>query len=387
MMKKLTFSIAIILALAIPAVSTADTKLTALPERATLVVNMQHPNHVLLYEERDLPLQEGTNQIDFSWQGVNIDPSSIRLEMMDNPGDGNSATKIISVAFPPGQPSLRWQIYTPAARSERVRVSYLLYGVGREVSYESQVNPEETKAIFAQYYRVDNFSGEDFDKAVIRTVMADDWNRTVKSGERRQFVSFRAEDLPITKVYETRPSPHSSGNDDGETISMIYEFANTRSNNLGRFMLDGGKSRFFAHREDGSIFTGEDFLRTTAPGEKAALRLGTVKDVLLKRYIMKDQLTTVKTNKNGRPVLSTRNVEVRYAIENFKDKPSTVRVIEQIPPDAKLIESSTQGVTVKRKSGQEVEILIELEARPADPNAEVPVREVLFQYAVENVLT
>src|SRR5690606_17704646 len=90
--------------------ASARTKLVTLPDRAELVVNLEHPSQSLLYEERDVTLQRGTNHIDFSWQAVSIDSGSIRLEVMSNPGDGPEATKIISVAFPPNESALTWEL-------------------------------------------------------------------------------------------------------------------------------------------------------------------------------------------------------------------------------------------------------------------------------------
>ncbi|MDK2971700.1 MAG: hypothetical protein PWP23_1455 [Candidatus Sumerlaeota bacterium] len=374
-------------ALALPAFSLARTKLVTLPDRATMVVNLEHPSQSLLHEERDITLQQGTNFVDFSWQGVSIDRDSIRLELLSNPGDGPQASKIIHVAFPPNEPALTWQIYSPEARTERIRVSYLLHGITRESSYEMTVNAAEDQAIFQQYFQMTNASGEDLNNSAFRIRQTDDLERSVENGETRRFLAFQQRELPIRKLFVTRPDPYSTRGEDGEIISLVYEIENAKTMGLGTFKLDPGKTRIYGEAPDGStIFLGEDYLKETPTGEEAQLTLGTVKDVVLKRRIMNDKQENQRRNNNKRVVLYDRVVHLRYEIENFKDKAATVRVIETIPPDAKIIESDDKGVKIERKSGSELQIDIDLEPRPAGSDEDVPVREINIVYKIENVM-
>jgi hypothetical protein len=373
-------------ALAISAASAqARTKLVTLPGRDTMVVNMEHPSHSLLMEERDITLQQGTNFVDFSWQGVAIDPSSILLELMSNPGDGADATKIIAVAFPPNEQALTWQIFAPGARTEKIRVSYLLNGVGRHDTYEMTVDAAEASARLQHFLEVRNGSGEDLEDAAIRVAMSEDWRRSIDSGEVRRFLATNASPLPIRKVFETRPQPASDRGEDGEIISMLYEFDNTAEAALGGYKLPFGKARVFAQDPDGStLFIGEDFVKETPTGEDATIKLGTVKDVVLKRRILSDRQENQRRNSGNRVVLYDRVVHLRYEVENFKDKAATVRVVEMLPPDAVLVEVDTQGVTTERKSAMELELVLSLEPRP--DGADVPKREINLVYKVPDVL-
>ncbi len=365
----------------------ARTKLVTLPERARLIVNLEHPWQSLLAEEREITLQKGENYIDFSWQGVSIDPASIRLALLTHPGDGPEATKIISVAFPPNEAALTWQLYSPEARTERIRVSYLLNGIGRSNAYEMYVDKTESKGLLRQYFSLVNGSGEHLNTAAFRIGRGEDLSRSVESGEARKFLSLEAKGLPITKLYVCRPDPYSQRGEDGEPIQMIYEFENTKEAGLGGFKLDYGKARIFADDPDGTtIFVGEDNTDEVAPREKAKLKLGQVKDVLLKRRIMSDQREGKRFNKYRQPVLYDRKVHLKYEVENFKDKSATVRVIEQIPVDARVENPTDPGVTFQRKSGQELEITINLEARPSGAGKEVPVKEINVKYTVPDMM-
>jgi len=365
----------------------ARTKLVTLPDRAKMIVNLEHPDYSLLVEEREIALQQGANHIDFSWQGVAIDKNSIRLEILSHPGDGDDATKMISVAFPPNEAALTWQLYSPAARAERIRVSYLLQGIGRSSHYEMTVNPEETESEFRQYFQVANGSGEDFDAAVLRTRQGEDWERSIETGETRRFLAIQNAALPLKKIYSCSPAPFSDRGEDGEVISMVYEVKNDEASGLGEVKLDSGKTRVFSADPDGStIFLGEDFLAETAVGEDVEIRLGTVKDIVLKRRIMSDKRENERRNRDDHVVLYDRVVHVRYEIENFKDKVSTVRVVEALPRDAELVEIDQEGVTSKREHSTKLEIMVDLDPRPEEEGAEVPVRELNFTYQIRDII-
>ena len=63
----------------------ARVKLVALPERARVVVSLNNPEATLVEEERQITLQKGVNNVDFSWRGVNIDANSIQVRILAHP--------------------------------------------------------------------------------------------------------------------------------------------------------------------------------------------------------------------------------------------------------------------------------------------------------------
>src|ERR1043166_5724171 len=125
-------SIGLLLALLVVAtVNTvqARVKLVALPERARVVVSLTNPDATLVEEERIITLQKGVNKVDFSWRGVNIDPTSIQPRMLSHP----DKVLILNTSYPPNENALVWEISSPGAIEERVRISYLLQGIGRDI--------------------------------------------------------------------------------------------------------------------------------------------------------------------------------------------------------------------------------------------------------------
>src|SRR5882724_761656 len=117
----------------------ARVKLVALPERARVVVSLDNPDATLVEEERLITLQKGVNKVDFSWRGVNIDATSIQVRML-----GHADTVLVlNTSYPPNENALIWEISSPAAQEERVRISYLLSGIGRDVVYKAVAEPNE----------------------------------------------------------------------------------------------------------------------------------------------------------------------------------------------------------------------------------------------------
>src|SRR3954452_9498942 len=90
-----------LIALNVPIVSTlqARVKLVALPERARVVVSLNNPEATLVEEERLITLQKGVNKVDFSWRGVNIDPTSIQVRMLTHA----DTVIVLNTSHPPNE--------------------------------------------------------------------------------------------------------------------------------------------------------------------------------------------------------------------------------------------------------------------------------------------
>ena len=73
-----------------------------MPERATTTIRLDNPQYTLIEEERILTLQRGINKVDFSWNGVSIDPDSIRLAILSHPDE----VTLLNVSYPPNEAAL-----------------------------------------------------------------------------------------------------------------------------------------------------------------------------------------------------------------------------------------------------------------------------------------
>ena len=64
----------------------ARTKLTTLPDRSSIRIDLKNNNFTLIEEERTINLQKGSNHIEFAWANTYIDMSSINSDQFIPPG-------------------------------------------------------------------------------------------------------------------------------------------------------------------------------------------------------------------------------------------------------------------------------------------------------------
>lgn len=165
----------------------ARIKLVTLPDRDNTTVRLDNPQATLVEEERILNLHKGINKVDFSWKGVHVDSDSIRLKIIQHPKD----TKLINVSYPPNSQSLVWEIYSPKARQEKIRISYLLANIDRLVSYEAITDKGETKLDISSYMILRNFSGESLGPAKFQLDYGEGFEKSINDGESKRMLFTR----------------------------------------------------------------------------------------------------------------------------------------------------------------------------------------------------
>ncbi len=309
----------------------ARIKLVALPQREATLLRLDNPAFTLVEEERLLTLQRGTNQVDFSWKGVNIDPDSIRLQILDHPQE----VKLISVSYPPNEAALVWQIYSPEPFNERVRVSYLLSNIDRLVTYEGLVPMDESSLELKSYLVLRNFSGEDFSEARVQLDYGESFEKSIQHQETKRMLFFSKPKLPVEKTFtwDDRKQPWDPDKMDRNVgIPVSYTLQNTKEKGLGENALWGGKVRVF--QEDGrgsTIFLGEDKVELVPVGEKLSLYIGESRDIVVTQHKMKEEKKVKERNSSGKPILWDTEEILEVKVENFKDKPASLILTEHIP--------------------------------------------------------
>ena len=308
----------------------ARIKLVALPEREATLVRLDNPAFTLVEEERTLTLQKGTNQVDFSWKGVNIDPDSIRLGILDHPQE----VQLISVSYPPNEAALVWQVHSPKAQNEKVRISYLLSNIDRLVTYDGLVPVDESFMDLKSYLVLRNFSGEDFVNAKVQLDYGESFDKSIQHQETKRMLFFSKSKLPNEKTFtwndQQQPwDPEKVSQNVG--IPVFYTLYNTQEKGLGENALWGGKARVF--QEDGrgsTIFLGEDAPDLVPVGEKFRVYIGDSRDIVVTQRKMKEEKVVKERNNSGNPILWDTDEVVEAKIENFKDKPAVLILTEHI---------------------------------------------------------
>jgi hypothetical protein len=314
------------------AAAQARIKLVALPERAATVIRLDNPQVTLIEEERVLTLQKGMNKVDFSWKGVSIDADSIRLSVLNHP----DKVVLLNMSYPPDESALVWEISSDSDYAETVRISYLLWNIDRLITYKAIADKAETAVDLTSYLVLRNFSGEDFEVAKVLLDYGQSFEQGIAHEETKQMLLFNVPKVPVQKVWTfdaaNLPWDPEKLENKNVGIPVSYRIINDSKSGLGKFSLWGGKTRIF--QDDGhnsTIFLGEDTARLVPVGEKTELYLGDSRDIVVTQRKMEDKQINVRRNNSGHIILYDTDEIITAKIENFKDSPAVLTVIEHIP--------------------------------------------------------
>ncbi|MHC4560614.1 MAG: hypothetical protein ACYS80_25320 [Planctomycetota bacterium] len=356
-------------------------KLVALPERAATVIRLDNPRATLIEEERVLTLQKGLNKVDFSWKGVSIDADSIRLRVLDHP----DKVTLLSVSYPPNEAALVWDINSVSDYAETVRISYLLSNIDRLITYKAIADKAETFVDLKSYLVLRNFSGEDFDKARVLLDYGEAFEQGIDHEETKQMLFLEPRKVPITKVWTFDAArlpwdPEKKLENKNVGIPVSYRIVNEAKSGLGEFALWGGKARLF--QDDGhesTIFLGEDVTGLVPVGEKTELYIGDSRDIVVTQRKMTDTRINLRKNKRGDVILYDTDEQITAKIENFKDGPAVLTMIQHIPGQWDMDKCNMK---YEKKDANTLEFEITLPARTESGPA---VKELKMHYHRRNI--
>ncbi|MHC4595189.1 MAG: hypothetical protein ACYS9C_15825 [Planctomycetota bacterium] len=372
--------LAMVLVLVVVTIAEARIKLVALPERAATVIRLDNPQATLIEEERVLTLQKGLNKVDFSWKGVSIDADSIRLRTLDHP----DKVTLLNVSYPPNEAALVWEISSDSDYVETVRISYLLSNIDRLITYKAVADKAETVVDLKSYLVLRNFSGEDFDQASVLLDYGEAFEQGIDHEETKQMLFLSAAKVPITKIwtFDAAKLPWDPEQLENRNVGIpvSYRIVNEARSGLGQFALWGGKARLF--QDDGhesTIFLGEDVTALVPVGEKTELYIGDSRDIVVTQRKMKDTRINVRKNNKEQVVLYDTNEIITAKIENFKDGPAVLTMIQHIPGQWDM---ERCNMKYKKKDAGTLEFEIKL---PARTEAGPATRELTMHYHRRNI--
>lgn len=335
------------------------TKLVALPQRSAVVIHLDNPQATLIEEERVITLQKGVNQVDFSWNGVSIDVDSIRLTPLSHPGK----VALVNVSYPPDEAALVWEIHSPEAWEERVRISYLLSHIDRLIAHKVIADREESRLEFKCFLVLRNFSGEDFASARLLLGSGGAIDLDIRHEETKQFLFYKEQEVPIEKIWTfdaSRMHWDPDKLDENVGIPVTYRIENSSKNGLGKFPLWAGKVRVYQQDGHGStIVLGEDRPGFVPVGEKMEIYIGDSRDIVVTQHKMREKKINIRRNSTNRITLYDSDELIVAKIENFKGKPAVLTMIQHIPGQWDMEECNFK---YRRIDFQTVEFKIELPA-------------------------
>lgn len=309
----------------------ARTKLTTLPERGRTVIRMENPNATLIQEDRVLTLRKGSNRVDFAWKGVTLDSDSIRLAVQSPTG----SVRLISVSYPPGENALVWDVWADSPCEAAVRISYLMTAIDMLTAYKGVLGADEKSVTLSEYAVVRNFSGEDFSSATVALPGRPAFTCPVSHEETIQRLVLEKASIPVTKVwtFDSALLPWDPEKEEANVgIPVSYRVENTAAAGLGAGPLNGGKVRIFQVDPKGStIFLGESETSFVPVGKRLSVGVGESRDIVVTQRKMKEERINVRRNSSGRTVLYDTDEMVTAKVENFKDRPAVLTLIQHIP--------------------------------------------------------
>jgi hypothetical protein len=324
----LALSGVLLLALAVPA--QARIKLTTLPERDSVRIDIQNGRYTLVEEERTVNLQAGRNAVDFSWANIQIDKDSIVFRVIKADGEVN----VLNTNYPPNENALFWTVSAEKAGPAVIRISYLIANMSAEPSYQGVVENDEAKLLMQVYMTVTNTSGESYGETAVQPGVGKTTVKYFNDGERKRMLAAKFADVPIAKRYVFDSAV------DQQRTRMYYRLMNDKENQLGGFPLPYGKVRLFikepkaadADAVRNQAFLGEDWAQYTPLFAHLDLYVGVAQDVKVERFTMDpeggpktafDEVTAPRFTLDGKegvtkPLFRHERTRYRYRLQNFK---------------------------------------------------------------------
>ena len=368
------FAVLMTLLALFPVRSEARTKLAAVPEREAAVIRLDNQRATLIQESRTLTLQQGKNQVDFSWKGVRIDQDSIRLDILSH----KDSVTLLSVSYPPQEPSLVWSIHSKMPAQVEVRISYLLSRIDSLSTYKGVVNHDETELDLIGFQIVRNFSGEDFGPTA---AFFGNGNRDIaelRHEETKQLLDLSSQATPLKKkiTFDSREHPWDPEAEETTVgLPVSYRIRNIHQSGLGQSLLPRGKMRLFI--EDGRgglVFLGEDRVGPVPAGQDMEVTVGQSRDVKLTQRIMSKTKVNVRRNTDNHVVLYDQEERVTAELENFKDTPVLLELIEHIPGEWEMV---TTNMDYSKEDANTLTYEVEIPARGG--------KELVMHYRRRNI--
>ena len=368
-MKTRTLLTAAIVLLAVAATAQARIKLTTLPERETVRVDIQNGRFTLVEEERTVNLQAGRNQVDFAWANISIDKDSIVFRVIEADGEVN----VLNTNYPPSENALYWVVSAQKAGPAVIRISYLIGNMATQPSYQGIVENDEKSLLLQVYQTVTNTSGESFGQCTVQPGVGKTTVRYFNNGERKRMLAAKFAEAPIEKRYVFDATV------DQKRTRMYYRLVNDQDNSMGQFPLPHGKVRLFikepktgeADEVLSQAFLGEDWADYTPLFAPLDLYVGVAQDVKVERFTMQpegganknfDEMTCIRYTMDGKkgvtkPQFRHQRTRFRYRLQNFKTEkgePITVPLTIKEHVDGEWI---VEKVVLKELEGERNELV------------------------------
>jgi hypothetical protein len=271
----------------------------------------------------------------------------------------------------------------------------VLGGLGRRYAYRAVATQDETRLDLLQYLRVENFGNEGFETSRLWVAPGKAIDKPIGIDETKKVLVARYDDVPLRKTLSCNPAQYGYSNraKNQLRIPIHYVLRNEVASGLGASALPPGKIRIF--QEDGHggrAFLGEDWAGHAPVDDELALFIGEARDLSVRRVIARRERTRIAGE------LQEYDVVVRYEIENFKDEPVTLDLIEDLvhlrdevrgssPRDVEYVlepdSSVLDGLDTEKSDQQKLVFHVELPPRGSEHDARKIVHNLHVRFKNE----
>ena len=147
----------------------ARINVVTLPDRdSTQLTIYNSADLTLVKETRVLTFRKGLNRLEFSWANTLIDPTSVEFRALTHADE----VDVLDASFPPRVANtLEWRIKSEFAGEVKVEIRYFTSGISWAADYVAEASQTEKVMDLAGAVRVNNRSGEDYEKAQVRLIV------------------------------------------------------------------------------------------------------------------------------------------------------------------------------------------------------------------------
>ena len=296
--------------------SLPSVSLGSISERQSVGITIYDPSLTLVQEERTVGLRKGMNEFQFTWGGIQLDPSSLQMQLPGAP----KGVRVAETVFPATvNNTVTWRIVADRPGEQTVSISHFVTGMSWSTEYAVYVDPDEARLSLDGFVKLTNSSQEDYREASIRLLLGEVHRipryappppaaAKMEAGgalasllpeeiARAGFAEYSVYQLPGKQdllAKETRRLPLFATNpfafdklytyDErrfGKDVGMEYVFENSKQRGLGD-PLAAGPIRVYRKESDGRLLLiGEDNLGYVPPDEKVKLYLGNARNVVV----------------------------------------------------------------------------------------------------------
>ncbi|MCC6491298.1 MAG: DUF4139 domain-containing protein [Candidatus Hydrogenedentes bacterium] len=274
------------------------------------------------------------------------------------------------------KPSLIWTLSNEQA-DQTLEVTYLTNGVSWQADYVVTLAKSDASLDLAGWVTMNNQSGATYTNAKLKLVAGDvnivrpepvmmdrafngampaaapapmpqqeafaeyhlytmPRRTTIKQNQSKQLALLNGTDVACAKKYEYRGQEYFYSQQipptGEEHVGVFLEFENEEANKLG-IPLPAGVMRVYQEDSEGMLqFAGEDRIEHTPKDETVTLRMGDAFDIIGERVQTDYQVFGGNTHESGYEV----------TIRNHKEQDVTVDIVEPMPGDWRILESSLE---------------------------------------------